>query len=99
MLRELLFNDEFKNVVLDSTKQTTSRVSLKSLMTHDTFYYEDVLFVVTQTSKMKVKDVDYRSESFNSTQEFCQKLSEIYNRVFTVDDEVFTINFQRVDVR
>jgi hypothetical protein len=110
MLNDLRFDDKFKTLVLDSTKQCTSRMSTK-LNVYDTFIYEDVDFIVTSIERKMINDVDYVSDSFNSSQELCDELNRIYfenetlrkrenlTRRLEVTDLVSEIKFMKVDVQ
>ena len=114
-MKELLFKQTLLELVVSNQKTVTSRLS-SDLRVSDVVYVTDsysdefyntidIYFIVTSVTKKRIRDVDYISESFKSSDELLSVLNEIYfktlkrvNKEFTLDDELTVVEFQRVNV-
>jgi hypothetical protein len=111
--KALAFKSDLFHAVMNNEKRVTSRLS-SDLLVNDVVYLQSdnteddtslAYFRVTSRENKRIADVDYRAESFNSTEELLAVLNQIYyvnlkriDKELTVNDTMTVITFERIDI-
>jgi hypothetical protein len=94
------FLDKFKDIVLDESKQKTTRLrTTEDFCYYSEFMYESHRFVIVNVERVSIRkacDLYFRDEMFKTSDDMYEELKNIYKDKCNEDSDCFVISFNKI---